>query len=161
LVGNNLTTIDVTPLKNCTNLEFFSYTSGEKTPVLIWNSPSQPPPYSLPSALRRIREKNEFVLYSDYIHSSNRQQIQRLERFKNALRSSFSVPFSVACTHLNFSSDAELVSWLWSLDIDGLLINYETFQISLSASSNEVYDEIDKLLESYSKMDKNGHGKVE
>ncbi|MHA1166500.1 MAG: hypothetical protein ACTSRU_01680 [Candidatus Hodarchaeales archaeon] len=73
--------------------------------------------------------------------------IDKLRLFRNAISRSKSIPFNIATDVMGFSTEKELISWLWEIDIPGFEIDYSSKTIGISGAGEEVTDAIDKLLE--------------
>jgi len=86
--------------------------------------------------------------------------VDKLRLFRNAISRSKSIPFNIATDVLGFSTEKELISWLWEIDLPGFEIDYTLKTINISGAGEEVTDAIDKLLEKYKKMEEGGEGKI-
>ncbi|MHA1205686.1 MAG: hypothetical protein ACTSRR_13515 [Candidatus Heimdallarchaeaceae archaeon] len=84
---------------------------------------------------------------------------EKMKLFIKALQKSSRIPFDILVKLLNFQSEEELIKWLWSIELEGFLIDLEQKVVLIDKNIKEIIDNIDNLFDAFTSWGKKGKEK--
>jgi len=79
---------------------------------------------------------------------------ERIKLFIKALQKSSRIPFYILIKLLNFQSEEELIKWLWSIELEGFLIDHEQKVVLIDKNIKEIIDDIENLFDVFTNWGK-------